>query len=252
MEERVLVITPSRGRPGLLGEMLEETLRRSGPGTHVAVCYDEDDPEAGGYAELAGTVREAYPGRTWWHRGPRRSLAGWTNYIAVWPRAARYGYLASLGDDHRPRTDGWDEALTRAITAMGGTGIAYGDDRHQHENLPTAPVISRDIVRVLGWLVLPGLSSQFADNVWRDLGALAGCMAYVPGVVIEHLHPDAGKAPRDPTYDAGHAHRADDEAVYLAWVRSGPGREPSMRDLDVRAVTDAMKLRALASPRVDA
>ena len=240
--ERILVVTPSRGRADRLADMITETLRTSGPGTHIAVGVDDDDPDLAGYGELREAVRRT--GRVFWHRGPRRSLGGWTNHIAAWPRAARYPYLASLGDDHVPQADGWDEALTAAIESAGGTGIAYGDDKHQHENLPTAPVISADIVRVLGWMVLPGLVSQYADNAWRDIGALAGCMTYVPGAVIEHVHPDAGKAPRDATYDEGHAHWAQDEAVYLAWV--GDGSDDSPRAADVRAVRNARRLRAMA------
>jgi hypothetical protein len=238
---RILVITPSRGRPARLAHMITETLRTSGPGTHIAVAADDDDPELAGYETLREVTRKT--GRVLWHYGPRRTMAAWTNRIAALPRAARYPYLASLGDDHIPhdtRDDQgrrWDEALIAAIEAGGGTGIAYGDDGHQHERLPTAPVISADIPRVLGWLVLPGIRSKFCDDAWRDLGDLAGCLHYVPGVVIEHVHPDAGKAGYDTTYAEGNASWAGDEAVYRAWAQ---GR----RDLDVTAVRNAAKLRA--------
>jgi len=235
--ERILVLTPSRGRPGRLAEMLDATLGTSGPGTHIAIGYDEDDPERTGYESLSREARGRWPGRTFWYCGPRRSVTRWTNWLAGHPRAARYPYLASLGDDHLPRTQGWDEQLTAAIEAAGGTGIAYGDDGHQHQNLPTAPVISAGIVAVLGWVMLPGLMSQFPDNAWRDLGDLAGCLYYVPGVVIEHCHPDAGKASRDRTYSDGHAHWAEDQAVYLDWARG-------QRDNDVAAIRDAIRQRA--------
>ena len=240
-EPRILVITPSRGRPERLAYMLQETLRTSGPGTHVAVGYDDDDSELTGYEDLAAAIRVIWPGRTLWFRGPRRSMGAWTNWIAGHPRAARYSYLASFGDDHVPCTDGWDEALTAVIEGTGGTGIAWGDDKHQHENLPTAPVISADIAHVLGWIVLPGVSSKFCDNAWRDLADLAGCRVYVPQVVIEHVHPDAGKAGMDDTYRDGNAYWAGDEAVYLAWGRSPGDDMPSQRDLDVRAVRSVME-----------
>ena len=253
-EPRILVITPSRGRSGRLTAMLDATLSTSGPGTHVAVCTDADDPDRGGNEQLAADARELWPGRTFWHRGPRKSLAAWTNYLAVsWPRAARYGYLASLGDDHVPRTQGWDGVLTGAIEAMGGTGIAYGDDGWQHENMPTAWVMSAGIVRVLGWLFLPGLGhGYFGDNAIRDLGELAGCLRYCPGVKIIHEHPDAGKAPGDVTYAEAVPSWAGDEQAYLAWGRSPGDDMPSQRDLDVIAVRNVMRLRARTVPGVPA
>ena len=96
----------------------------------------------------------------------------------------------------RPRpapAQGWDRLLLEALDKLGGEGIAYGNDLHQGEALPTAPVISSGIVGALGWMMGPGLKHMHVDDVWRDLGQAAGCLAYVPEVVIEHQHPDAGK-----------------------------------------------------------
>jgi hypothetical protein len=233
----LLVITPSRGRPGQLADMLDATLGTSGEGTHVAVGYDDDDPERDGYESLAREARSRWPGRTFWHRGPGRDMTRWTNHLAVsWPRAFRYRYLASLGDDHFPQTQGWDETLTAAIESVGGTGIAYGNDLHQRDRLPTAPVISTAIVRALGWMILPGLVSKYADNVWKDLGDGAGCLSYVPDVIIEHRHPDAGKAPVDDTYARGNAYYDADRVLYRAWAGG-------LRDDDVKTVRDVMRLQ---------
>ena len=85
--------------------------------------------------------------------GPRNGLCGWTNEVAV-RRAAEYPYLASLGDDMVPRTKGWDRALVRAITDMGGTGLAYPWDGTR-EDIPEAVVLSSDIVQALGWMCAP-------------------------------------------------------------------------------------------------
>jgi hypothetical protein len=231
-EPRILVITPSRGRPDRLAYMLQETLGLSGPGTHVAVCIDDDDPELAGYEELREAVR--HTGRVLWYRGRRKNMSDWTNYVVAHPRTTRYPYLASLGDDHVPRTAGWDEELIAAIEEHGGTGIAYGDDKHQHEALPTAPVISRDITDVLGWMILPGLRSKYADNVWRAISELAGCRFYVPEVIIEHVHPDAHKAVFDATYAEGNVSYDHDRAVFDNWQGSGAVM------MDVKRVKGAM------------
>jgi hypothetical protein len=120
--------------------------------------------------------------------GPRNNLAGWTNVLAR-HLAKDYRALASLGDDHLPRTPGWDLRLLEAIAGMGGTGFAYGNDLLQGAALPTAVVVSSNIVTALGWMCEPSMRHYCIDNVWKDLGEGAGCLAYLPDVIIEHLRP---------------------------------------------------------------
>ncbi len=214
----VLVITPSRERAGRLAVMIAQTLRTARARTAVAVCCDEDDPQAGQYEALAA-LHAADP-RIRWHRGPRQTLAGWTNQVAASADAQLFRALASLGDDHLPGTDGWDELLLGELAAQGG-GLAYGNDLHQGAALPTAPLIDTRAVAALGWMCLPGCGHYFIDDAWRRLYEAAGLLAYRGDVITEHAHPDAGKAAPDRTYaDAVHRYWAADHAAYLAWSGS--------------------------------
>ena len=220
----LLVITPSRGRPGRLREMLAAALSLSEAETEIAVALDNDDLESYDLYEcvqLPGDTRPADGApRVIWHHGPRDTLTGWTNKLAV-QYAGQYRALASLGDDHIPRTPGWDTLLLAAIDAMGGTGIAYGDDGIFGQGLPTAPVISADIVKALGWMCLPACRHMAVDLAWKDIGLGAGCLAWVPEVTVEHVHPAAGKAQWDATYAASEAGKEEDRAAYFAWKDSG-------------------------------
>jgi len=237
---RSLWIVPSRGRSARLGDMLDAALELSSGHADFAVCTDDDDAGLPGYQALHARVPAA---RVLWFHGRRRSMCAWTNYIAAHPRACRYASLGSMGDDHVPRTQGWDLVLAAAV-ASPGIGIAYGDDLHQHEGLPTAPLISRQVADALGWLCLPGLLSKFCDNVWKQLGDGAECLAYVPRVVIEHVHPDAGKAGMDETYQHGYADWPGDEHIYKLWRGTGPGDEHSAAAADIRTVRQVMARRA--------
>lgn len=227
----LLVITPSREREEQLREMLKACLSLSEADTDIAVANDDDD-----LYDLRRFEDVPHIARVLWHHGPRAGLGTWTNRLAALytgrydeyralggPVAAEprttYRAFASLGDDHFPRTQGWDRLLLQALDAMGGQGIAYGDDMHQRHRLPTAPVISAGIVEALGWMCEPSLRHMYVDNVWRDLGLGAGCLAYVLGVVIEHLHPAAGKAVTDPTYEASMAAWDADGEAYEQWRR---------------------------------
>jgi hypothetical protein len=215
----VLVIVPSRERPGRLALMITETLRTSRARTAIAVCCDDDDPARGAYESLQA-LHGPDP-RVRWHYGPRQTLAGWTNQIAASPPAREFTAVASLGDDHLPQTDGWDEILLAALTAQGG-GLAYGDDLHQGSALPTAPLIATAAVTALGWMCLPGCEHYCIDDAWLALFGAAGLLAYRGDVVIEHVHPDAGKAPADRTYaDAVRQYWGADRAAFLAWRYSG-------------------------------
>jgi len=218
MRRDLLVITPSRGRPERLAAMLDACLSLSGAGTDVAVGVDTDDPALAAYRELESRWED----RIFWWYGARRSLAGWTNAIAS-NHAGEYRAYASLGDDHLPRTEGWDKALLGAIDGMGGTGISYGDDLLMGGNLCTAPVVSCDIVDALGWLALPVISHYCLDNAIKDIGEGAGCLAYCPDVITEHVHYANGKAPVDATYaDAGgFTQDHPDWHAYQQWRQEG-------------------------------
>jgi hypothetical protein len=53
------------------------------------------------------------------------------------------------------------------------------------------------------------LTHLYVDNYWRDLGQGAGCLRYLPDVIVEHMHPIAGKA----EWDDGHV-RVNALAMY--------------------------------------
>lgn len=178
----------------------------------IAVCVDEDDPQREAYADLCREYRLI------WHCGPRQGLTGWTNTVAV-PAARSYRALASFGDDHLCRTPGWDALLLAAIDDMGGTGIAYGDDLIMGADLPTAPVVSSDIVGALGWMLEPSLAHMCVDMVLHTIGSRAGCLAYVPGVVTEHMHWGRSKSRFDAVYAAAEAVKEADRERYAVWLR---------------------------------
>jgi hypothetical protein len=212
----LLVIVPSRGRPENIRRLLGAVHETSMLATHVHIAVDEDDPELEFYRQVMNDLGDLDDVL---ETGPRKGLAAWTNEIAV-RRAGRYPFLASFGDDHLPETAHWDYFLTRGIGDMGGTGFTYPWDGLR-EDIPEAVVLSSNIVRALDWMCPPGLGHFFVDNAWADLGHGAGCIRHLRAVVVDHVHPRAGKASSDMTYkDASPRLDADREA-YFNWRRSG-------------------------------
>ena len=215
----LLVITPSRGRPQNAARLVNAVRGTRRAVTHVHIAVDEDDPALPEYRKAARRMGDGDEFET----GPRGGLAEWTNRIAV-RRAGEYRYLASFGDDHVPRTPGWDTALIRAIEGMGGTGFAYPFDGTR-EDIPEAVVVSSDIVTALGWMCEPSLSHWFVDNVWADLGRAAGCIQYLRAVAVDHYHPGAGTAKVDATYQTAASGIPADQSAYETWKRDRMGAD---------------------------
>lgn len=116
-------------------------------------------------------------------------------------RKQHYSYAVGfMGDDHFPRTVGWDEVIVEALQEL-KSGLVYGNDKFQEQSIPTQVFMTADIPLELGFMTLPQLKHLYADNFWLDFGNALGKVKYLPNVVIEHLHPAAGKAKHDAGYE---------------------------------------------------
>lgn len=199
----LIVIVPSRGRPDSVRELAEAFDKTCTGNTEFVLAVDDNDPAMDAYAEtvheLAGSskIRLTLCGVTEptnMVRALNATAVGLITYLGQSPRAVGF-----MGDDHRPRTEGWDSAYLEALWDL-GTGIVYGDDLLQRGGLPTQCAMTADIIRELGYMAPPTLTHLAVDNWWLELGRQAGCIRYLPDVVVEHMHPVAGKA----EWDEGH------------------------------------------------
>jgi hypothetical protein len=61
---------------------------------------------------------------------------------------------------------------------------------------------------------------MYVDNAWLALGRAIGRIRYLPDVVVEHVHPVAGKAQWDEGYARVNAREmyARDKQVYDRWL----------------------------------
>ncbi len=108
------------------------------------------------------------------------------------------------------------------MEALATPGVAYGNDLFQSSKLPTAVVISSQIIRTLGYFVPPGMTHLYLDDYWRQLGTDIGSFHYLPDVIIEHMHPAAHKGPWDEgslRVNSGDMWAADGQA-YTQFIRN--------------------------------
>lgn len=217
----IVAVVPSRGRPAKAARAIDALRRRASlVSTSIALVVDADDSRLSAYQRLRWTGNYA-PEVSLIVLDPDETgdLVRATNTVSARIANVDPGcIIGNLGDDHVVRTTGWDARIAEALASP---GVAYGDDRHAGERLPTAPFISAAIVLALGWYALPTCRHLYIDDAWRDIGAGLDRLHYLPDVVIEHRHPLARKALMDKGYARAWDAADQDREAYLAW-RDGP------------------------------
>lgn len=212
----LVVIVPSRGRPEAARELWQAFGDTCTADTQLVLALDDDDETKG-----------QYPDGPTQFIGANKSMVEALNGAAVAYAAGIFGAappfaIGFMGDDHRPKTRGWDTAYLDALRGL-GTGIVYGNDLLQGQNLPTQCAMTADIVEALGFMVPPVFTHLYVDNYWLELGNRAGCLRYLPDVVIEHQHPVAGKGEWDDGYARVNAPDmyAKDQKTFLDYLIGG-------------------------------
>lgn len=222
----LVVIIPTRSRSQAVPDLIESFRESCREDTFLMFAVDQDDPELEAYSTavreslyFAGVNAEGW--RTWSVVEPPVKagvciVEDPTNMVGALNKTARYVLanaidnpkaIAFMGDDHRPRTPGWDTWYLASLNRR--PGLVYGNDLHQGKKIPTQVAISASVVLELGHMAPDVLTHLYVDNYWLTLGQSADCLTYLPNVVVEHVHPAAGKA----GWDAGYR-RVNDPEMY--------------------------------------
>lgn len=202
---RTLIIVPTRGRPDK-AERLYHAIQTTAD-VNVIFCVDNDDSKL---VEYQATNLPLLV-------GPRKRLVGTLNEVSK-QFAADYDIIGFLGDDTLPQTYRWDVEVQNNFKR---NMVAYANDGHQRAGLPTGVFMDSRIVEILGYMVPPTFIHLFADNYWKTLGEALGTLTYLDHVNIEHLHPYAGKAVSDKTYEEANCGPVwdNDERAFNNYVR---------------------------------
>tara|TARA_R110000868_G_scaffold340880_1_gene601735 strand:+ start:12377 stop:14476 length:2100 start_codon:yes stop_codon:yes gene_type:complete len=197
-------ILPSRGRPASLKRFFN-AYHTTGANSCGVVCLDNDDTTLDEYLKIE------LPTHWWLDIAAPIGLGVRCN--AAFNKHPEEPWYGLISDDVVPRTGRWDQIL---IHSAGNYGMAYGSDGLVNEAQFTHGVLGGDLVRELGWIILPGLQRLYGDNVLTAIGKEKGIMRYCPYVLLEHLHFSNGKSPMDKTYEKPEA--SEDRRIYKAWA----------------------------------
>jgi hypothetical protein len=208
----ISLIVPTRGRPAAARRLLDSLAATAAePDRLEAVLYvDRDD---------APSRAIDHPGLRVVRRIGRRATMGRMTAACLAATAGQYCML--LNDDVVCRTDGWDARLVEAFERFAdGVALVWCNDLFRGRRIPNFPALSRTACRVMGGLCPAAYRRDYIDthllDVFCKLKALGhDRLAYLPDVVIEHLHHQAGKAAPDAT--SVKARQAADELTFIAW-----------------------------------
>jgi hypothetical protein len=250
MPRELIMLVPSRGRPEAAVELARTFKETCTADTHLVFVVDHDDPTVDDYRQALPTREEGSRVELYRQEGGSMvkalNRAAWAFGLCIGPdesvtpqerqdaiENAPFA-LGFMGDDHRPRTIGWDrryvDELVRLANFAGlrgesGVGMVYGDDGFQGPNLPTQIAMTTETVRRLDWMAPPTFKHLFVDNCWKTLGSAVHRITYLPDVMVEHMHPGTGKVAWTPGHERVNAGDVweHDRAAYEAWkVDTGP------------------------------
>ena len=180
----ISVLAPSRGRPKALQQMVD-SVYETGSNVEVLAYVDDDDMD---YPVDNVTVV----------RGPRINLSDCWNRLA---EKAKGDILHMGSDDIRFRTPHWDEMVRQAFKVFPDRIVfVYGDDGIHDRRMGTHGFISREWYQTVGRFTPPQFPCDYADTWLNEVAQTIGRAMYIPGMLIEHLHPIAGKASWDQTH----------------------------------------------------
>lgn len=238
MTAPMAVIVPTRGRPANAARLA--TAFRETDALHAVPVFvaDWNDPELDNYRELLENGH--IPRLMISQQGAGMCSA--LNYAAV-RYAEVYEAVGFMGDDHLPRTLGWDDRVLDALDSL-EPRIVYGNDLLQGPNLPTAVFMQSRTINAMGMMAPVAMRHLYLDNFWKELGERLGGLVYLPDVIIEHLHPVNGKAEWDDRYRAVNAPEVDqgDRSEWLLY------RSDGRMDYDIQRIREEYGLDPHPAP----
>lgn len=188
MKKTNLIIIPSRNRVANTERAIKAIKETAGI-SDILIGLDADNHEI--YPRFDGVIYEVNP-------QTEKRMNGTLNLLST-RYSNMYETVYFMGDDHLPITKGWDERLYQPIKEK-GYGVSYGNDLYQGQNLPTAVMMSTNIIKSLGFMSPPEQIHMFLDNFWKAVGEKLKSIYYFDDVVIEHLHAYVGKSELDEMY----------------------------------------------------
>ena len=212
---KLLTVCPTKNRPDKCAKMLE-SFEKTSFSSDVLFVLDDDERDIVEYIKLFKRYKACGNLECLFLKPSNITIQ--LNQVLSFSYYKDYDFYHITNDDFVYHTLGWDHILCDKIK---GFGISYGNDLFVKEKLPTAPVISGNIVRALGWLQMPKLTHLYGDSSWNIIGRHFNKLYYCKDVIIEHQHGLKNKEYKDELFEHTNSQEmfAKDHKAMLDWIR---------------------------------
>jgi hypothetical protein len=210
MIKDILIVVPSRSKDNKREDNVDRFIAAWKEYTegHSDLCVSLDDDDEHYYPRREGVIYTVDPNVRFVPKMNRAALRFKDDYKCI----------AFFGDDHLIKGK-WEKEFLEYFDKNNGVGITYGNDLLQFDKLPTAVCMTSNMITTLGYMIPTQLQHMYADNFWIDLGRATNSIRYFPHIIFEHLHPDIGKAVRDPQYGHAAAVAGQDQYEYQQYLQ---------------------------------
>lgn len=212
MKPSLSLLLPTRGRAELVSRLFKSVVRTAEHPDRLEVLLfvDRDDTPSRDM-ESEDLVLKRIVGH--------RVRMGAMNQACY--EAASGDAVMLINDDAVCQTPGWDTRILDVLReAARGIGMVWCNDLFREQAMPNFPAVTRRACELMGGVCPPDYLRDYVDthlyDIFRKLERLGHRQwVYLPDVVIEHLHVEAGKG--DPDATSHKPRRSADELTYIAW-----------------------------------
>ena len=188
----ISILCPTRGRPLRFAEMASSAIKLAEDPNEIEILayLDADDPKVKEYPELP---------RVSYFCGPRVTVSRAFNVLY---EDASSDIVMSGADDLIFRTPKWDTEVTKAFALNRASLVVPLDGVEDKRGRRTTHFFaSREWVDLVGYFLPEEYEHFYSDTHLEDIALRAKAMVWLDTVLVEHMHPNHGKAVRDSTYD---------------------------------------------------
>jgi hypothetical protein len=188
---RISICLPSKGRESRLNQMITSAVKTAKSPSNIEFCIYLDESDLFTPINPDNSVIKVF-------RGPKLSTSTMTNFMYSQSTGDIVMYAA---DDIIFRTSAWDSIVVNYFDSYPELGLLYGDDLSPNSRrIATHGFLRRSVCQELNYLLPPYFESEFCDTWLTRIFRKSGKIKYIHELVIEHMHPNWGKAYVDETY----------------------------------------------------